>query len=109
VPVLVALIKALIPINKGLMNGGFLVDKGLLVGSVKDGVIGNSIFRDVQSIYGLYLLSQESLRITGAERVLIILNTMEQLWLPNFISKGAVLWVTSPEDKDRLSITSTYT
>jgi hypothetical protein len=74
--VLAALIKALVPINKGLMNGGFLV-KGLLVRSAKDGVIGNSIFRDFQSICGLYLSSQESPRIIGAEGVLIILNTMD--------------------------------
>jgi hypothetical protein len=39
-----------------LMHGGFLI-KRLLVRSVNDGIIGNSIFRDFQSIYGLYLSS----------------------------------------------------
>jgi hypothetical protein len=43
VPILAALIKALAPINKGLMNGGFLVN-GLLVRSAKDGDTENSIF-----------------------------------------------------------------
>jgi hypothetical protein len=38
-----------------------------------------------------------------------MLNTMELLWLPNFTFKVAVLWVTSPEDKGRPSITSTCT
>jgi hypothetical protein len=108
VPVLAALIKALAPINKDFMNGGFLV-KDLLVRSVKDGITRNSIFRDFQSIYGLYLSSQESLRIIGAKGVLIILNTMELLWLPNFTSKGMVSWVTSPEDKGCPFITSTCT
>jgi hypothetical protein len=70
VPILVVLIKALVPMNKGLTNGGFLV-KDILVHSVKDGVIGNSIFRDFQSICGLYLSSQKNPRITGAEGVLI--------------------------------------
>jgi hypothetical protein len=70
VPVSAALIKALAPINKGLMNGGFLV-KGLLVHSAKDGVTGNSIFFDFQSICGLYLSSQESPMIIGVEGVLI--------------------------------------
>ena len=107
-PVLAALIKALVPINKGLMNGGFLV-KGLLVCSTEDGITRNSIFHDFQSIYGFYLSSQESLRITGAEEILIILNTMELLWFPNFTSEGAVSWITPPEDKGRLSITSTCT
>jgi hypothetical protein len=37
------------------MNGGFLVDEGLLVRFVKDGVTGNSIFLDFQFICGLYL------------------------------------------------------
>jgi hypothetical protein len=60
------------------MNGGFLV-KGLLVGSAKDGITGNSIFCDFQSICGLYLSSQKSPRITGVEGILIILNTMELL------------------------------
>jgi hypothetical protein len=78
VPVLAALIKALAPINKGLMNGGFLV-KGLLVRPIKDGVIGNYIFRDFQSICGLYLSNQESPRITWVEGVLMMLNTMELL------------------------------
>jgi hypothetical protein len=41
------------------------------------------------------------------EGVSIMLNTIELLWLPNFTSKGAVLWVTSLEDKGHLSITST--
>jgi hypothetical protein len=88
------------------MIGGFLV-KGFRVRFVKDGVTGNSIFRDFQFIYGLYLSSQESPRITGDEGVLIMLNTMELLWLPNFTSKGAVSWVTSPEDNGHPSITST--
>jgi hypothetical protein len=70
-------------------------------------VTGNSIFRDFQSICGLYLSSQKSPRITRAEGVLIILNTMKLLWLPNFTSKGVVLWVTSPEDKGCPSIIST--
>jgi hypothetical protein len=61
-----ALIKALAPINKSLMNGGFLVDKGLLVQSIKDGVTKNSIFHDVQSICRLYLSSQKNPRITRA-------------------------------------------
>jgi hypothetical protein len=39
------------------MNGGFLVVKGLLVRSVKDGITKNSIFPDLQSICGLYLPS----------------------------------------------------
>jgi hypothetical protein len=63
-PVLATIIKALAPINKGLMNGGFLVI-GLLVHFAKDGVIGNSIFRDFQSICGLCLSSQENPRIKG--------------------------------------------
>ena len=70
-------------------NGGFLV-KGLLVRFAKDGIIGNSIFHDFKSICGLYLSSQESPRIIGIERVLIILNTIELLWFLNFTSKGAV-------------------
>jgi hypothetical protein len=48
------------------MNGGFLVDKGLLVHSVKNGIIGNSIFRNLQSICRLYLSSQKNPRITRA-------------------------------------------
>jgi hypothetical protein len=92
----------------GLMNAGFLV-KSLLVYSIKDGIIGNSIFCDFQSISGLYLSSQENPRITGAEGILIMLNTMELLWLPNFTSKRAVSWVTSLEDKGHPSITSTCT
>jgi hypothetical protein len=103
---LAALIKALAPINKGLMNGGFLV-KGLLVCSVKDGIIRNSIFHDFQSICGFYLSSQESPRITRIEGILIILNTMELLWFPNFTSEGAVSCIMPPEDKGRPSITST--
>jgi hypothetical protein len=87
--VLATLIKGLAPINKGLMNGGFLV-KDLLIYYVKDGITGNSIFYDFQSICGLYLSSQESPRIIGTEGVLIMLNTMELLWLPNFNSNGAV-------------------
>jgi hypothetical protein len=101
------LIKALAPINKGLMNGSFLVVLGILVHSIKDGVTGIFIFRDLQSICGLYLSSQESLKLTRAEGVLIILNTMELLCLPNLTSKGVVLWVKSPEDKGRPSIIST--
>jgi hypothetical protein len=58
------------------MNGGFLV-KGLLIYSFKNGVTENSIFCDFQSICELYLSSQESMRITRAEGVLIMLNTME--------------------------------
>jgi hypothetical protein len=46
-PILAALIKAFAPINKGLMNRGFLIDKGLLVCFVKDGITGNSIFHDL--------------------------------------------------------------
>jgi hypothetical protein len=90
------------------MNGGFLV-KGLLVRSVKDGITRNSIFHDFQSICGLYLSSQENPKITGAEGILIMLNTMELLWLSNFTSKGAVLWVAFLEDKSCPSITSTCT
>jgi hypothetical protein len=72
------------------MNGGFLVDKGLLVCYVKNGITGNSIFCDFQSICELYLSSQESPRIARAEGVLIMLNIMELKWLPNFISNGFV-------------------
>jgi hypothetical protein len=50
VPILIALIKVLAPMNNGWMNGGFLVDKGLLVHSVKDGISRNSIFCNFQSI-----------------------------------------------------------
>jgi hypothetical protein len=89
-PVLAAFIKALALINKGLRNEGFLIDEGLLVHSVKDGIAGNFVFLDFQFICGLYLFSQESPKITRAEGVLIILNTMELLWLPNFTSKGMV-------------------
>jgi hypothetical protein len=89
------------------MNGSFLVDEGLLIRSIKDGVIENSIFLDFQSICGLYFSSQESPRIIGDEGFLIILNSMELLWLPNFTSKEMVLKVTSPEHKGHLSITST--
>jgi hypothetical protein len=64
-------------------------------------------FRDFQSICGLYLSSQESPRITRVEGILIMLNIMELLWLPNFTSKRVVSWVMSPINKDRLSITST--
>jgi hypothetical protein len=88
------------------MNGGFLV-KGLLVRYVMDGVIGDFIFRDFQSICRLNLSSQESPRIIGAEGVLIILNTIKLLWKPNFTFKGAVSWVTSLEDRGRPPITST--
>jgi hypothetical protein len=83
-----------------------LVDKGLLVRFVKDGITRNSIFRDLQSIYRLYLSNQKSPRITRVEGLLIMLNTMELLWLPNFTSKRVVSWVTSPEGKGRPSITS---
>ena len=93
--------------KQSLMNGGFLVVKGLLVRSVKDGIIGNSIFCDLRSICGLYFSSQESPRITRAEGVLIMLYTMDLLWLPNFTSKGVVLGLMSPEEKGRLSITTT--
>jgi hypothetical protein len=72
VSILVALIKALAPIKKGLKNGGISVDKGLLVCSDKDEITRNSIFRDLQSICELYLPSQENPRITGAKRILII-------------------------------------
>jgi hypothetical protein len=81
---------------------------GEVICSVKDGVIRNSIFCDFQSICGLYLSSQKSLRIIGAEGVPIMLNIMELLWLPNFTSKGAISWITSLEDKGHLSITSTW-
>jgi hypothetical protein len=106
-PFLVAFIKVLAPINKALMNGCFLVVKGLLIHFVNDGITGNSIFHDFQSICGLYLSSQESPRITGAEGVLIMLNTMELLCLPNLTSKEVVLWVISPEDKGHPSIIPT--
>jgi hypothetical protein len=91
------------------MNGSSLVVKGFLICYVKDGIIGNSIFCDFQSISGLYLSSQENPRITGAEGILIMLNIMELLCLPILISKGVVSWVTSPEDKGRSFITSIYT
>ena len=84
------LIKSLAPINKDLMNGDFLV-KDLLVCFVKDGVTGNPIFHLFQFVYGLYLFSQESPRITEIEGVLIMLNTTELLWLPNFTSREAIL------------------
>ena len=91
VPFLTTLIKALTPINKGFMNGGFLVVKGLLVHSVKNEIIGNSIFFDFQSIYRLYLSSLKSPKITGAEGVQRMLNTMELLCLSNLNSKRLVL------------------
>jgi hypothetical protein len=106
---LAAVIKALAPINKGLMNGCSLVDKSLLGRSVKDGIIENSIFRDFQSICRLYLSSQKNPWITGAEGVLIVLNTMELLCLPNFTSKGMVSWVMFPKDKGRSFIISICT
>ena len=88
--VLTVLIKSLAPINKGLMNGDFLV-KDLLVCFVNDGITGNPIFHIFQSVYGLYLFSQESPRITKIEGILIMLNTTESVWLPNFTSREAIL------------------
>jgi hypothetical protein len=60
------------------MIGDFFV-KGLQVCFIKDGIIGNSIFRDFQTICGLYLSSQENSRIIGAEGILIMLNIMKLL------------------------------
>ena len=60
--VLEALVKALNPRNKDLMNGDFLIDEDLLVHPVQVGVTKNSIFLDFQFICGLYLISQENPR-----------------------------------------------
>jgi hypothetical protein len=72
VPILATLIKTLAVINKGLMNGGFLVDEGLLIRSIKAGITRNSIFLDFQSLCGLDLSSKESPRIIGAEGIIMV-------------------------------------
>jgi hypothetical protein len=63
VPFLATIIKALAPINRGLINGGFLVAKDLLVRF--DEITGNSILRDLQSICGLYLLAKKVQGLQG--------------------------------------------
>jgi hypothetical protein len=64
------------------------------------------IFLTNQSIFRLWILSHESLKITGFEGDLMTLNTRLEINLFMCIFKGWVLWVTFVETKVCPSITS---
>ena len=68
-----------------------------------------STFCFFQSISGLYLSNQERPKITGFDGDLMTLKTTVVRCWSIKISKALVSWVTSPDTRDLLSITSTDT